>query len=71
MSREGYLLGAAGTSIDVLGPFGEMVLKVEIGGDVNNLQFAPGADGEELWAFGPSGIWRITGLNGLTGMREE
>ncbi|KAF7195700.1 Gluconolactonase [Pseudocercospora fuligena] len=70
VSREGYLLGAAGNGIDVLSEYGELLVRIEIGGSVNNFQFV-GKERDELWAFGPSGIWRISGLGNIHGMREE
>ena len=70
VSREGYLLGAAGAGVDVLSEFGELIMRVEVGGSINNLQFA-GPDRRELWCFGPSGIWRIGGLTGIQGMLDE
>ena len=70
VSREGYLLGAAGTGLDVLSEWGELIMRIEIGGEVNNFQFA-GAEADELWVFGPAGIFRITGLSGLHGIVDE
>jgi gluconolactonase len=70
VSREGYVLGASGTGLDVLSEWGELILRIEVGGDINNFQFA-GADRRELWLFGPSGIWRVSGLAGLRGMTNE
>jgi hypothetical protein len=70
VSHEGYVLGASGTGVDVLSEWGELILRIEVGGDINNLQFA-GADRSELWLFGPSGIWRVSGLAGLRGMTNE
>lgn len=68
--REGYVLGAAGTGLDVLSEWGELILRIEVGGEINNFQFA-GADRQELWLFGPSGIWRVSGLKGIRGMANE
>lgn len=70
VSREGYVLGAAGTGIDVLSAYGELLLRIEVGGQINNFQFA-GEDAGELWLFGPSGIWRVRGLGGVHGMVVE
>ena len=70
VSREGYVLGAAGAGIDILGAYGELIMRIEVGGDINNFQFA-GPDLRELWAFGPSGIYRITGLEGIQGLGDE
>jgi gluconolactonase len=50
--------------------WGEWVLRIEIGGEINNFQFA-GPERRELWLFGPSGIWRVGGLEGLSGKRDE
>jgi gluconolactonase len=70
VSREGYVLGASGTGIDVLSEWGELIMRIEVGGEINNFQFA-GVDRRELWLFGPSGIWRVSGLAGLRGMKDE
>lgn len=70
VSREGYVLGASGSGLDVLSEWGELILRIEIGGAINNFQFA-GADMRELWLFGPSGIWRVSGLQGIRGMMNE
>lgn len=70
VSREGYVLGASGTGLDVLSEWGELLLRIEVGGEINNFQFA-GADRRELWLFGPSGIWRVSGLAGIRGMVNE
>lgn len=50
--------------------WGELILRIEVGGEINNFQFA-GADRRELWLFGPSGIWRVSGLAGLRGLTNE
>ncbi|KAK3704975.1 hypothetical protein LTR37_013492 [Vermiconidia calcicola] len=70
VSREGYILGAAGSGVDVLSEWGELIMRIEVGGDINNMQFA-GPDRRDLWLFGPSGIWRVSGLRGIQGMLEE
>ncbi|KAJ4290257.1 hypothetical protein N0V90_010472 [Kalmusia sp. IMI 367209] len=70
VSREGYVLGAAGTGIDVLSEYGELLLRIEVGGEINNFQFA-GENRDELWLFGPSGIWRVSGLGDVHGMLDE
>ncbi|KAF1973912.1 lactonohydrolase [Bimuria novae-zelandiae CBS 107.79] len=70
VSHEGYVLGAAGTGIDVLSAWGELLVRIEIGEVVNNFQFV-GAERDEIWAVGPSGIWRITGLGNIHGLWEE
>lgn len=69
VSREGYILGAAGTGVDVLSAYGELLMRIELPSIVNSLQFA-GPDREELWAFGPGGVFRITGLGDLHGVIE-
>ena len=70
VSREGYLLGAAGSGVDVLSEYGEMIMRIEVHGEINNLQFA-GPELRDLWLFGPSGIYRVSGLAGIQGMLEE
>ena len=69
VSREGYVLGASGSGLDVLSEWGELLLRVEVG-EINNFQFA-GPEKRELWLFGPSGIWKISGLKGIRGMENE
>ncbi|CAN8095753.1 unnamed protein product [Discula destructiva] len=66
VSREGYILGAAGSGVDVLNACGELLLRIELPLIVNSLQFA-GPDREDIWAFGPGGVFRITGLDGIHG----
>jgi gluconolactonase len=70
VSHEGYVLGASGTGLDVLSEWGELILRIEVGGEINNFQFA-GPDRRELWLFGPSGIWRVSGLQGIRGLANE
>lgn len=70
VSREGYVLGAAGTGVDVLSEYGELLVRIEVEGEINNFQFA-GVDRDELWLFGPGGIWRVTGLGEIHGLLEE
>lgn len=70
VSREGYVLGASGSGIDVLSEWGELILRIEVGGQINNIQFA-GPERRELWLFGSSGIWRVSGLAGMRGMVNE
>ena len=70
VSKEGFVLGAAGTGVDVLSESGELVLRIEVPGVINNFQFA-GQDLEQLWVFGPGGIFKISGLEGLSGMGDE
>lgn len=70
VSREGHLLGASGTGVDVLSPYGEMVLRIEVGGEINQCQFV-GEKRDKLWLFGSAGIFRVSGLDGIHGMVEE
>ena len=70
VSSEGYLLGAAGAGLDVLSEWGELIMRIEVGGSINNFQFA-GPDLRDLWLFGPAGIFRVTGLSGISGMMNE
>lgn len=65
ISREGWLLGAAGEGVDVLSQYGEYVMRIYTNFTVNNLQFA-GKDRDELWLFGQGGIAKVkTGLRGI------
>ena len=70
VSQEGYILGAAGAGVDVLSEWGELIMRIEIGGAINNFQFA-GPGRKDLWLFGPSGIFRVSGLSGISGMKNE
>ena len=70
VSKEGYLLGAAGTGLDVLSEWGELIMRIEVGGAINNFQFA-GPQADELWLFGSGGIFRVTGLSGMHGLVDE
>lgn len=70
VSREGYVLGDAGTGVDILSEWGELLVRIEVGGQINNFQFA-GEDRGEMWLFGPSGIYRVTGLGEIHGLVEE
>ena len=70
VSREGYLLGAAGNGVDVLSEWGELIIRIEVGGAINNLQFA-GPDRSDLWLFGSGGIFRVIGLTGFHGLTDE
>ena len=70
VSREGYVLGASGSGLDVLSEWGELLLRIEVGGEINNFQFA-GPERRKLWLFGPSGIWKVSGLKGLRGLENE
>lgn len=70
VSAEGYILGAAGSGVDVLSEYGELIMRIEVHGEINNLQFA-GPDLRDLWLFGPSGIYRVSGLKSIQGMGDE
>lgn len=64
------MFGAAGTGLDVLSEWGELIMRIEVGGEINNFQFArPEAD--EIWCFGPAGIFRVSGLSGIHGLVDE
>lgn len=72
VSREGYLIGAAGNGVDILSPYGELLVRITTANiSINNIQFAPGEDGglTDLWLFGEGGIARAS-LN-ITGMGDE
>ncbi|KAK3671024.1 hypothetical protein LTR78_009142 [Recurvomyces mirabilis] len=70
VSKEGYLLGAAGAGVDVLSEFGELIMRIEVEGTVNNLQFA-GSKRDEVWLFGFGGIYKVSGLGQIHGMADE
>ncbi|EME47144.1 hypothetical protein DOTSEDRAFT_85706 [Dothistroma septosporum NZE10] len=70
VSKEGFVLGAAGTGIDVLTECGALVMRIEVPGTINNFQFA-GEHLDELWLFGPGGIFKVSGLEGLSGTGDE
>ena len=70
VSREGDVMGAAGNGVDVLSAFGELVLRIEVPGTINNFQFA-GPNRDEIWLFGSGGIFRLSGLGDIHGMMEE
>ncbi|KAK3109629.1 hypothetical protein LTR53_016905, partial [Teratosphaeriaceae sp. CCFEE 6253] len=57
VTTEGYLLGAAGTGVDVLSEFGELIMRIEVGAALENLQFA-GPQRDEMWLFGAGGIFK-------------
>ena len=66
VSQEGYILGAAGRSVHVLSPSGDLLVKIQVSHMVNNMQFA-GPERSDLWLFGESGISRVHwNLKGLT-----
>lgn len=67
VSKEGYIVGAAGFGLDIVSEYGEYLLRIELPGIVNSLQFT-GPERDEIWAFGPGGIFRISGLEGLHGI---
>lgn len=60
----------AGTGIDVLTEWGELVLRIEVSETIDNFHSAGEGPGE-LWLFGPGGIFRVSGLEGLSGMGDE
>lgn len=68
VSSEGYLIGAAGTSVDILSPYGDLLVKIQTNFTINNIQFA-GPDRSDLWLFGMGGISRVRW--NLTGMADE
>ncbi|OCL06958.1 putative gluconolactonase precursor, partial [Glonium stellatum] len=59
VAGNGYLVGAAGFGVDILSPYGELLIRIQTEFFVNNIQFA-GADYKELWLFGQGGISRVT-----------
>ena len=65
ISKEGYLIGAAGRSVDILSPYGDLLVKIQTNYTVNNIQFA-GTNLSDLWLFGMGGIsrvhWNLTGI---------
>lgn len=68
VSRDGYLLGAAGLGVDILSAWGEMIMRIETPTVINNIQFA-GPERKDLWLFGEGGIYRVKWS--LQGMVEE
>ena len=67
-----YIIGASGNGVDVISPYGELLVRITVKDfPVNNMQFAGrNEDGSnDLWLFGEGGIARLK-LN-LTGMIDE
>lgn len=69
VSREGYLIGAAGNGADILDTYGELIMRIEVNVTINNIQFA-GVDRRQLWLFGDGAIYRVS-LSGLQGVLQE
>ena len=68
VAQNGYLIAAEGGGITVLSEYGEMLLRIETGFTVNNIQFA-GPERKDLWVFGEGEIARVTW--DLVGMANE
>ena len=67
-----YIIGASGNGVDVISPYGELLVRITVKDfPVNNMQFAGrNEDGSnDLWLFGEGGIARLK-VN-LTGMIDE
>ena len=62
VSREGYILTATGTSVDVLDAEGELLMSIPTNFTAVNLNWA-GRELDELWIVGLGGVSRVTGLN--------
>lgn len=45
-------------------------MRIEVGGVLNQCQFV-GEKRDELWIFGPAGIFGVNGLEGIHEMVEE
>lgn len=67
VAADGTLVGAAGYSVDVLSPYGELLVKIQTDFYVVNVQFA-GKELDELWLFGIGKIskvkWNLKGQSG-------
>lgn len=65
VAQNGYLLAAEGAGVTVLGEYGEVILRIETGFLINNIQFA-GPGRKDLWVFGEGGIsrvnWELVGM---------
>ncbi|KAK0647804.1 Gluconolactonase [Lasiodiplodia hormozganensis] len=65
VAGNGYLVGAAGTGVDIISEWGELLLRIQTDFTVNNVQFA-GPELDELWLFGMGSIsrvrWNLTGM---------
>jgi sugar lactone lactonase YvrE len=63
----GVLVGASGFGVDVLSPWGELLVRIQTDFVVNNIQFA-GPCLDKLWLFGAGKIgrvrWDLTGIDG-------
>jgi gluconolactonase len=68
VAQNGYLLAAEGSGVTVLSEYGEMILRIETGFMVNNIQFA-GPQRSDLWVFGEGAIHRVNWA--LVGMTNE
>ncbi|THW15135.1 calcium-dependent phosphotriesterase [Aureobasidium pullulans] len=68
VAQNGYLIAAEGGGVTVLSEYGEMLLRIETGFTVNNIQFA-GPERKDLWVFGEGEIARVTW--DLVGMANE
>ncbi|KAH8881409.1 gluconolactonase [Thozetella sp. PMI_491] len=67
VAANGFILGAAGFSVDVLSELGELLVKIQTDFYIQNLQFA-GPDLDELWLFGIGKIARVRwSLKGQSG----
>lgn len=66
-----YLIGAAGDGVDIISPYGELLVRITADVLVNNIQFSgKKEDGtNDLWLFGVGGIAKVT-LN-LKAMVQE
>ncbi|KZF20966.1 putative gluconolactonase precursor [Xylona heveae TC161] len=58
VSRNGYLITAAGHGLDILAPNGKLIARILTNFTVANLAFA-GRDGEQIWAVGKGGAARV------------
>ncbi|THY41439.1 calcium-dependent phosphotriesterase [Aureobasidium pullulans] len=68
VAQNGYLIAAEGGGVTVLSECGEMLLRIETGFTVNNIQFA-GPERKDLWVFGEGEIARV--IWNLVGMANE
>jgi len=70
VASTGILVGAAGFGVDVLSPWGDIIVRIQTDFIVNNIQFA-GKNLDELWLFGVGKIARVRwALKGLDGSRS-
>lgn len=67
VAGNGFLVGSSGLGVDVLSPWGELLVRIQTDFVVNNVQFV-GRELDELWLFGIGKIarvrWALTGLDG-------